>query len=225
MQIIWHGQSCFQINASSGKNNGVSIVIDPFGEELGLRVPKLEADILLITHNHFDHNNIKAVNPIKHSDNDSGMLLITGPGEYEKNNVFVQGIASFHDKNEGKERGKNTCYSIDVEGIRICHLGDLGQCELTDGQVDEIGEIDILMIPVGGAMNLDAQTASKIIGQIEPRIVIPMHYDLPKIKANLDGVDKFLKVMGKKDIEPLAKLSIKEKDLTGEETEVVVLKD
>lgn len=226
MQITWHGQSCFQINASSGKNNGVSIVIDPYGEELGLRIPKLEADIVLVTHNHFDHNNVKAVNPIKHqSENgNGGMLVITGPGEYEKNNVFVQGIPSFHDKNNGKDRGINTCYTIEAEGVKICHLGDLGQGELTEEQVDEIGDVDVLMIPVGGGSTIDAVGASKIVNQIEPRIVIPMHYALPKVKTKLDDVEKFLKVMGKKGIEPQAKLTVKEKDLSGEETEIVILK-
>lgn len=225
MQIIWHGQSCFQINVSQGKNGGTSIVIDPFGEDLGLRIPKLEADILLVTHNHPDHNNIKAVNPVGHqSENQPGMLIVDGPGEYEKQDIFIQGISSFHDNNKGKDRGRNTCYVIDAEDMKLCHLGDLGQNELTEEQIDEIGEIDILMIPVGGNMNLDAIKASKIIGQIEPKIVIPMHYDIPKIKTKLDDVEKFLKVMGKKGIEPQAKLSIKERDLSTEETEVVVLK-
>jgi len=226
MQITWHGQSCFQISVSSGKNNGTSIVIDPYGEELGLRVPRLEADILLVTHGHFDHNNIKAVSPIKHqSENgNGGMLVVTGPGEYEKNNVFVQGISSFHDKSGGKDRGKNTCYTIEAEGIKICHLGDLGQSELTEEQVDIIGDVDILMVPVGGGPTIDGAGASKIVNQIEPRIVIPMHYDLPKIKAKLEDVEKFLKVMGKKGVESQIKLSIKEKDLTGDETQVVILK-
>jgi len=223
MQITWKGQSCFEINASSGKNNGTAIIIDPFGEDLGLRVPKMEADILLVTHSHPDHDNIKAINPIKHSDGEPGMLIITGPGEYEKNGVFVQGVPSFHDNKQGKERGKNTCYVIDAEDIRICHLGDLGQGELTDEQLKEIGDVDILMIPVGGGPTIDASDASKIVNQIEPRIVIPMHYDLPKLKAKLEDVEKFLKVMGKKGIQPQAKLSIKEKDLAKEETEVVVL--
>jgi L-ascorbate metabolism protein UlaG (beta-lactamase superfamily) len=225
MQIIWHGQSCFQINVSQGKNGGTSIVIDPFGEDLGLRVPKLEADILLVTHNHPDHNNIKSVNSIGHQgENQPGMLLVNGPGEYERQDIFIQGISSFHDNNKGKDRGRNTCYTIDAEGMKLCHLGDLGQNELTEEQVDEIGEIDILMIPVGGGSTIDAELASKIIGQIEPKIVIPMHYDIPKLKLKFDDVEKFLKVMGKKGIEPQAKLSIKERDLPAEETEVVVLK-
>lgn len=215
MQIIWHGQSCFQIITNQGKNGQRVIVIDPFDETLGLRVPKLEADILLISHEHYDHNNVKAVS--------GNPFLISGPGEYEIKGIFIQGIPAFHDKVKGKSRGKNTCYTIEVEEIKLCHLGDLGQSELTEEQLQALGEIDILMIPVGGVYTIDGEDASKIISQVEPKIVIPMHYSLPKLKIKLDGADKFLKVMGKKEITPLNKFSIKKRDLTKEETEIVIL--
>jgi len=215
MNIIWHGQSCFQIIASRVKNNQVSIVIDPFSEEIGLRVPKLEADILLITHRHQDHNNIKAV--------PGGSFLIEGPGEYEIKNVFIQGITSFHDNSQGKERGENTIYTIEVEDLKICHLGDFGQKELTEEQLEKIGEVDILMIPVGGTYTISAKEAPKIMAQIEPKITIPMHYALPKLKVKLDPLDKFLKTFGIKNLEPVKKLSIKKKDLSPEEAKIVVL--
>ena len=215
MQIIWHGQSCFQIITNQGKNGQRTIVIDPFDETLGLRVPKLEADILLVTHDHYDHNNVKAVggNP----------FLISGPGEYEIKGVFIQGIPAFHDKVKGKSQGKNTCYTIETEEIKLCHLGDLGQSELTEEQLQALGEIDILMVPVGGIYTINGEDASKIISQIEPKIVIPMHYALPKLKVKLEGIEKFLKVMGKKEVQPLNKLSIKKKELPQEEMEIVVL--
>ncbi len=215
MQIIWHGQSCFQITVNQAKNGQRTIVIDPFDETLGLRVPKLEADILLVTHSHHDHNNVKAVggNP----------FLISGPGEYEAEDIFIQGIPAFHDKAKGKSQGENTCYTIEAEEIRLCHLGDLGQSELTEQQLQALGEIDILMVPVGGIYTIDGEGASKIISQIEPKIVIPMHYSLPKLKIKLEGIEKFLKVMGKKEIESLGKLSIKQKELPREEMEIVVL--
>lgn len=216
MHIIWHGQSCFQIQTSRNKGEQVSVVIDPFDETTGLKLPSLTADVLLITHFHDDHSNKKAVkgNP----------FLIEGPGEYEIKEIFVQGIPSFHDDKEGKEKGLNTIYTIDEEGMRLCHLGDLGQKELLPDQVEKIGNIDILMVPVGGTYTIDAKTAAKVISQIEPRIVIPMHYHLPKLKLKLDSVDKFLKEMGKKTVEALPKLLIKKKDLSGEETKIVVLK-
>jgi len=218
MIIYWKGQSCFQIIATRGKNNQVSILIDPFDEKIGLKLPKvLEADILLITHNHEDHNNIKAVS--------KNPFLIAGPGEYDVKNIFIQGIPSFHDDSQGKERGENTIYIIDAEDIRICHLGDLGQKELTDEQLEKIGEVDILMIPVGGIFTIAAKEAPKIMAQIEPRITIPMHYAVPNLKiAKLDSLDKFLKTLGIKSLEPLPKLSIKKKDILPEEAKILVLK-
>ena len=216
MQIIWHGQSCFQIIARREKNNQVLIVIDPFSEEIGLRVPKLEADILLITHSHHNHNNIKAVSGTP--------FLIEGPGEYEIKDVALQGIPTWHDNLLGKERGANTIYTIEVEGMRLCHLGDLGQKELTADQLEKIGEVDILMIPVGGIYTISSKEAPKIMAQIEPKIIIPMHYQVPKLKIKLDGLDKFLKIMGIKSIESLPKLSIKKKDLSEEEAKIIVLK-
>lgn len=216
MQIIWRGQACFQIITQKEKNNQVNIVIDPFNETTGLRVPTLEADILLISHSHHDHNNIKAVKGLP--------FLIAGPGEYEIKEVFIQGISAFHDSLLGKERGLNTIYTIEAEGMRLCHLGDLGQKELTPEQIEKIGEIDILMIPVGGVYTISAKEAMKVMSQIEPKITIPMHYQIPKLKIKLDGLDKFLKTMGLKSIESLNKLSIKKKDLSEEEAKIIVLK-
>jgi len=215
MNIFWHGQSCFQIFSSQGKNNHVNIVIDPFSEAIGLKVPKLEADILLISHDHYDHNNIKAVggNP----------FLISGPGEYEIKEVFIQGIPAFHDSSLGKERGANTIYTIEAEDLKLCHLGDLGQKELSPEQVDKIGEVDILMVPVGGVYTISAKEAVKVMSQIEPNIIIPMHYQLPKLKVKLDGLDKFLKTMGIKNLAPLSKLTIKKKDILSEEAKIIFL--
>ncbi len=216
MTIIWHGQSLFEITTSRGKNNQVNIVIDPFSPEIGLRIPKLEADIVLTTHDHYDHNNVKAVagNP----------FLIEGPGEYEIKEVFIQGIPAFHDDLQGKERGKITIFTIEAEELRLCHLGDLGQKELTPDQLEKIGEIDILMIPIGGNYTISGKEAVKIMSQIEPKIIIPMHYALPKLKVKLEEVDKFLKIMGIKKIEPVNKLTIKKKELAEEEAKIIVLK-
>jgi len=216
MKITWAGQACFQISALNGKDNPVNIVIDPFSD-IGLKEPRLEADVLLITHEHEDHNNSRAIK--------GSPLLINGPGEYEVRGVFIQGIDSFHDDSQGKERGKNTIYKIEAEDIKLCHLGDLGQKQLTDDQLEKIGAVDILMIPVGGTYTIDGSEATKIIGQIEPKIVIPMHYELPGLKFKLDNVSKFLKAMGKNSIEPQDKLVVKASTLPKErEMEVVVLK-
>src|SRR3989344_2082873 len=225
MQIIWKGQSCFQILAQKGKQESLKIVIDPYDEEIGLKLSPLEADIALFTHDHHDHNNIKAVKgPLRSRDSEASTpFLIANPGEYDTKGAFIQGIFSYHDEQEGKERGTNTIYTIEVEDMRLCHMGDFGQKELTAEQLEAIGDIDILFIPVGGVYTIDAKGASHIVNQIEPKIAIPMHYALPKLKVKLAGVDEFLKVMGAKNIQPQEKLTIKARDITTEETKIVVL--
>ena len=215
MHIIWHGQSCFEIAASQKVGEQVIIIIDPFSEDIGLKLPKLEADILLVTHSHYDHNNVKGVG--------GSTFLAQGPGEYERKDIFIQGIPSFHDEKEGKERGQNTIYIIEAEGMRLCHLGDFGQKELTPEQLEQIGDIDILMVPIGGTYTIDARGAAKIISQIEPRIFIPMHYRLPQLSIKIDGLEPFLSEMGRKSAEPQEKLLVKKKDLIAEETKIVVL--
>lgn len=216
-KITWAGQSCFSISVSNGKDHDADIVIDPFDEKLGLNVPKLSADILLMTHQHHDRNNTSAIK--------GEPFVIDGPGEYEVKGVFIQGIPSFHDNSQGKERGLNTIYKFETEDLKFCHLGDLGQNQLTDEQLEAIDAVDILMIPVGGTYTIDSAEAQKIIGQIEPKIVIPMHYALPKHKdKDLDDVNKFLKTMGKNSVTPQDKLTIKQKDLPKEGAmEIVVL--
>ena len=218
MKITWAGQACFQISVSNSNNNQVNIVIDPFDEKIGLKSPNFEADILLITHQHQDHNNVKDVK--------GSPFLVDSPGEYEIKGVFIQGIDSFHDDIQGKERGQNTIYKIEADDIKFCHLGDLGQKQLTDEQLEKIGPVDILMIPVGGVYTINSQEATKIIGQIEPKMVIPMHYEIPKLNIKLDNADKFLKSMGKNSIEPQDKLTIKASTLPkeGDEVQIVVLK-
>lgn len=215
MQITWQGQSFFTIRAKDKQNGEVKIAIDPFDKTLGLRVSKVEADILLISHPHPDHSNKKAIIGTP--------FLIETPGEYEIKGVSIKGIPAFHDNSEGKERGTVTIYKIEAGGFKICHLSDLGQKELTPEQLEELGEIDILMIPVGGVYTIDAKEAATVVSQIEPKIVIPMHYKIPKLKFKFESVEKFLKVMGVEDIEPQKKLKIKLKDLPKEETEIVVL--
>lgn len=214
MQISWKGQACFHILAQRSKQEQVKIIIDPFDPSIGLKLSSSEADVVLATHDHEDHNNIKAA---------GGAFAVTGPGEYEIKDVSIQGIPSFHDEAEGKERGRNTIYVIDVEGIKLCHLGDLGQNELTADQVSKIGNVDILFVPVGGVYTIGAKGAAKVISQIEPRIVVPMHYLLPGLKFKLDKVEDFLKEMGVKNAEAQSKLAVKVRDFVSEEMKIVVL--
>ena len=214
-KITWAGQSCFQISVSNSREHSADIVIDPFDESIGLKLPNFSADIVLVSHEHKDHNNIKGVKGTP--------FLIAGPGEYEVKEVFVKGIPSFHDESDGKERGLNTIYLIDAEGIRFCHLGDIGQKQLTDEQLEKLDVVDVLMIPVGGKYTISSSEASKIIGQIEPKIVIPMHYGLPKLKDELEDVAKFLKTMGKNSVTPQDKFVVKTSTLPKDGMEIVVL--
>jgi L-ascorbate metabolism protein UlaG (beta-lactamase superfamily) len=214
MEIIWHGHSFFEVKTKENKNL-VKIAIDPFSEEIGLKVPKVEADILLISHDHYDHNNKNAIS--------GNYFLVDSPGEYEVKGVFVRAIKSFHDKVEGKERGENLIFLIESEDLRVCHLGDFGQKELNEKQIEEIGGVDVLMIPVGGIYTISAKEAIKVLEQLEPKITIPMHYSLPKLKIKLDPVDKFLKSLGIKSLAPEKKLSIKKEDLSPEEAKIVLL--
>ncbi len=225
MQILWKGHSCFQILASKGKparpgQEQVKIVIDPYDEAVGLKLGTLEADILLMTHDHHDHNNEKAV---KGPPGQGTPFIIGNPGEYEVQGIFIKGISSFHDDSEGKERGLNTIYVLEAEGIKLCHLGDIGQKELTAEQLEAIGDVDVLFLPVGGVYTIAAKEAANIIGQLEPKIAIPMHYALPGSKVKIGGVEEFLKIMGAKSVVPQEKLVLKTKDLVEEETKIVVL--
>jgi len=208
MEITWLGHSCFKID-----DKETSIVIDPYNPKVGLKLPKLSANILLITNDHFDHNYKEGVS--------ENPYIIDSPGEYEIAGATITGISSFHGKKNGEERGKNTIYTIEFEGIKICHLGDLGH-DLSDDEIDKLGTIDILMIPVGGIYTINGEEAAKIIGEIEPKIVIPMHYKLPGLGINLDPLSKFTeKTQGKVSEEE--KLKIKVSSLP-QEIKIIVLK-
>lgn len=210
MNITYYGHSCFKI-----VSNNLVIVTDPFDKNIGLRPPKVQAEIVTISHNHHDHNNISAI---------SGQpFIVSSPGEYEIKGVSIFGILSFHDPKEGEERGLNTIYLIEAEGIKICHLGDFGQSQFSDQQLEAINQVDILFIPVGGKYTINASLASSLVSQIEPKIVIPMHYQLPGLKIDLDPINKFLKEMGLSKKESVDKLTIKKKNLPSE-TEVVIMR-
>ena len=215
VDIWWYGQSCFKLIGKSA-----SVVFDPYDSEFcGLRLPKIDSDIVCVTHDHKDHNNAAA---IKGYTDSQSPFVISGPGEYEISGVNIVAVESFHDDKNGEERGKNTIYHIVVDDVNIVHLGDLGQKKLTQEQVEALSTCDILLIPVGGIYTISARDAPDIIAQIEPKIVIPMHYKLAGLKFDLDDLSKFLTVMGKEKIEPVFKLSVS-RDKLPEEVEIAVL--
>lgn len=212
MDIYWYGQACFKI-----KGKSATVFIDPFDpEKLGIKLPKdLQADMALQTHDHFDHSNLKAIT--------GDCVKITGPGQYEIKGVAITGVSTYHDNKQGEERGRNTIYNIDIDGVNIVHLGDLGQKNLTEEQLEELGSCDILMIPVGSIYTIDAKDAANIITQLEAKVVIPMHYGgIPGLKVELEPVENFLKEMAVENSTPQPKLSIT-KDKIPDELEVVVL--
>ena len=214
MNIVWYGQSCFKIQSKD-----IILITDPFDKKIGLRPPFGSADIVTISHNHYDHNNFQVIK------NDP--FIVDSVGEYEIKKVTIKGIDSCHDNQGGKEKGQNTIYKIEMEGIKICHLGDFGQSTLVNGQLEKIGQIDILFIPIGGVFTIDWKSASAIISQIEPRIIIPMHYKIPGVKGELlklDTVDKFCKERGVSSKDAVNKFSIKKKDLPQEGSETIIMK-
>ena len=209
MDISWFGQSCFKI-----KGKQASIILDPYSDQIGFKLPKLESDIVAITHDHYDHSASSEVS--------GDPFVITGPGEYEIKGISVVGMSSFHDNKKGQERGKNILYNVQVDGVRIAHLGDLGQEELTAAQIEGLGSVGVLMIPVGSVYTIDASTAAKISASLEPDIILPMHYQDKEAKVDLEPVENFLKEMGKENVEKVKKLTVS-KDRLPSEPQVVLL--
>ena len=179
MDINWLGHSCFRI-----KGNQAVIITDPFPPDLGYTLGKQTAGIVTVSHDHPSHSYVDDIG--------GEPRIIRGPGEYEISGVLIIGIATFHDSVQGNTRGKNTVYLMEIDGISICHLGDLGHV-LSSEQVEEIGDIDVLLLPVGGGSTINAAMAAEVISQIEPKDVIPMHYKTPALKRELDPVDDFLR--------------------------------
>ncbi|EKE00397.1 MAG: Zn-dependent hydrolase of the beta-lactamase fold-like protein, partial [uncultured bacterium] len=163
MEITYIGHSCFKIK---GKEN--TVVIDPYDpSDVGYKLPKLEGDIVLISHSHKDHSNKEGVYGYR--------VVIDTPGEYETKGTVIYGIEVFHDEKEGTERGGNVMYLVEMDGFNILHMGDLGHT-LSKETLERIPDIDVLLIPVGGTYTIDAETAVDVISDIEPGIVVPMHY-------------------------------------------------
>jgi L-ascorbate metabolism protein UlaG (beta-lactamase superfamily) len=208
MEITWYGQSCFRL-----RSRGLSVVTDPFSPETGIKLPRLTATVVTISHDHPDHNEAKAVK--------GDSFVISGPGEYEIEGIFVIGVPTFHDAKQGQERGKNTAYLIEFEDLTICHLGDLGHV-LTQEQVEQLNSVDVLLVPVGGRSTLNGSQAAEVVGLLEPRIVIPMHYRIPGVSAQLDTATRFLKEMAMEKPDRAPTLTVTKSQLP-EETRIVLL--
>ncbi len=209
MTIQWLGQSAFKI-----QDKDLTIAIDPH-DKTGLKMPKFQADLLLITLDKEGYNNTSAIK--------GRPFIINGAGEYEVKDVFIYGLYSYLDNKKGAEKGKMTSYIIEYNGIRVAHLGSIGQDNLTERQIEKLEGVDVLLIPVGGNLTINGTEAVKFISQIQPRIVIPMHYKIPGLKVKIEPVDKFLKEFGITTPKKMDKLKIAKKDLPQEETKVIIL--
>lgn len=212
MDVTWHGHGCFRLR---GRN--AAAVTDPYPASLGAKLPKLEADVVTVSHGHPNHSFVDAVVT-------EDAFVVDGPGEYEVKGITVFGIRTFHDSQGGAELGGNTIYVIEVDEIRICHLGDLGH-SLDDSAIEAIGTaIDVLLVPVGGGRSLGAEKAAEVVRAIEPRWVVPMHYRVPGLKTELDGVETFLKEMGVTEAVAQPKLVVQYSSSGGDgETKVFLL--
>jgi L-ascorbate metabolism protein UlaG (beta-lactamase superfamily) len=207
MEISWLGHSCFQLR---GKN--VTLITDPFSPQLGHSLGKVSAPIVTISHNHPGHNYVEGIS--------GDPRIVRGPGEYEISDVLITGVASYHDDKHGQELGRNTIYIIHMDDLVICHLGDLGHV-LQEEQLEEVADADILLVPIGGQHTINAAQAAEVISQVEPHIVIPMHYSHPTGDAP-NSLDKFCREMGIEAFNPQPKLSMTRSTLPAE-TQVVVL--
>jgi L-ascorbate metabolism protein UlaG (beta-lactamase superfamily) len=211
MKLKWLGHSCFLITSETG----LRIISDPYSTVGGINYSPVNeaADIVTISHNHRDHNNIAAVR--------GKPEVITGSGTKTAKGIQFKGIASHHDESKGKERGANTIFCFTVDGIKLCHLGDLGH-ELSREEIAQIGNVDILLIPIGGFFTIDAGVATKVGDDLKPKVILPMHYKTPKCDFPITGVEDFL--AGRKNVK---KLNSSETEFKAgklpEATEIVVL--
>jgi len=208
MEIVWLGHSCFRIRGKEA-----TIVTDPFDRTLGYPVRKPTASIVTVSHHHPQHSFLEGVA--------GSPKVISRPGEYEIANVFINGIATFHDADRGEHRGKNTVYLVQIEEVSICHLGDLGHVPTAE-QSEQMSDTDILMVPVGGGATIGAAAAVEIISLLQPKLVIPMHFKTEVVKMDLEPLEHFLKEMGLKEVVSQPKLNVSKSSLPPE-TSVVVL--
>lgn len=180
MQIKWLGHACFLI----ATREGIKLLTDPYDESIGYPLPPVSPDVVTVSHQHFDHNAVGACK--------GQPAVVEGSGTRQVKGITIRGVATFHDKKQGAQRGPNTVFVIETDGLRICHLGDLGHL-LDAAKLREIGPVDVLLTPVGGTYTIDADEAAALVKEMKPRIVVPMHYRTERLKINIAPVDGFLK--------------------------------
>ncbi len=208
MEVTWLGHSCFRI-----KGKETVVITDPYHPDLGYSLGQPTAHIVTISHHHPGHSYAPGISQPR--------KLIMGPGEYEIADVLITGIASYHDNQQGEKKGKNTIYLLELDELRVCHLGDLGHI-LTAEQLTEIGDVEVLLVPVGGVSTIDAAAALETVRLLKPKVVIPMHYKTEVLPMELEGVEAFLREWGVEEFAPQPKLSLTKSNLP-QETKLVLL--
>ncbi|NTW97720.1 MAG: MBL fold metallo-hydrolase [Oscillochloris sp.] len=215
--VQYLGHSCFRLRGRDG-----IVLCDPYSRAIGIDLGRPSAHIVTVSHDHADHNFVAGVKPLRER-----LFVIDGPGEYEVSGVLITGVRTAHDTSKGAERGFNTVFVIHLDDVVFCHLGDLGH-ELTQAQLEEIGNVDVLFVPVGGGETIGPAEANNVIGQIEPKIVVPMHYASAQLSFEYDlaPLEKFTHERGIKEFTPEEKLSVTTANLPpeSEETRVVILR-
>jgi len=207
LDVTWLGHGCFRL-----RGRAAAAVTDPYPPAIGLKLQRLDANLVTVSHEHENHNYTQVMRDA---------YEIRGPGEYEVAGISVIGVPAYHDSEKGAKHGRNTIYLIEIDDVRICHLGDLGHL-LDDAEAEAISAPDVLLVPVGGRTTINAAQAAGVVRQLEPRYVVPMHYAIPGLKLELDPLDRFLKEMAVAASEPQPKLSVQAS--SGEyETKVIVL--
>ncbi len=210
MDLTWYGHSCFRV-----RTKDAVVITDPFNKIKGLDLGRPKARIVTVSHDHPGHNNVAAVR------GDPELTVVDGPGEYEISGVFITGIRTYHDSERGRRLGRNTIYLIESEGIVLAHLGDLGH-GLSSDQTELFSSVDVLLVPVGGGNSLNYDQAAEVVTQLEPSIVVPMHYRTAQGQDGLESVERFCKQMGLGEWAPEERLTVRKSDL-GENTQVKVL--
>ena len=205
MQLVWFGQRCCRLESKEG-----TVLIDPYGKEVSLRGPRLRGDIILSSTGALPNQP------------EEGSFVITNPGEYERRGIAIRGIRSFRDDAQGAERGQNTIFVLKIEDMTVCHLGAFGQAQLTNEQLGAIGDVDVLILPVGGHDVMDAKAAVQVVAQVEPKVIVPVQFAMTGSPYKADKVDGFVKAIGI-DAEKTEKLKLAKKTLPVQETLLYVL--
>jgi L-ascorbate metabolism protein UlaG (beta-lactamase superfamily) len=206
MEITWYGRACFRL-----KGKEATAITDPCPPATGFVAGKHDVDLLTISHAHPDHSYTRSI---------SAGLTLTRPGEYEFHDLLITGVRTYHDGSRGTERGENMIFAVEVDGVHICHLGDLGHL-LTEEQVAELGPIDVLLVPVGGTTTVTPAEATEVVSQLSPKLVIPMHFAIDGASGDLMSADTFLHEMS---VEPIRQpKAIVTPSSLPDETQVVLL--